>query len=48
MTVSELQQGFHDLTERLYSQEATTWRKTNFAEKYLRSKRHRQPVLSED
>ena len=48
MTVSELQQGFHDLTERLYSQEATAWRKTNFAKKYLRSRRHRPAVLSEN
>jgi radical SAM superfamily enzyme YgiQ (UPF0313 family) len=46
MTVDELRQGFHDLTERLYSPEMTTWRKTNFAEKYLRSRRHRLSVPS--
>jgi len=47
MTVSELRQGFHDLTERLYSKEATAWRKTNFKEKYLRSRRHRAPAFSD-
>ena len=43
MTVSELRLGFHDLAERLYCDELTTWRRTNFADKYLRSRKHRIP-----
>ncbi len=37
MTVSELQDGFRNLGERLYSDELTAWRKSNFKE-YLKAK----------
>ena len=37
MSVSELRDGFRDLGMRLYSDELTTWRKSNF-KKYLKAK----------
>lgn len=48
MAIDELQQGFHDLTERLYSREATTRRRTRFKVNYLRSRRHRPPEFADD
>jgi radical SAM superfamily enzyme YgiQ (UPF0313 family) len=46
MTVNELQQGFHQLTERLYGDDFTAWRRQNFRDKYLRSRKHRVSVQS--
>ena len=40
MTVDELREGFHRLAVHLYSDELTTWRRENFARKYLRAARH--------
>ena len=42
MSVSELRNGFYDLAERLYCDDATAWRRDNFGEKYLRSKKQRE------
>ncbi|MHC4992977.1 MAG: B12-binding domain-containing radical SAM protein, partial [Planctomycetota bacterium] len=36
MTAEQLRLGFHDLASRLYCDEFTTWRKDNFAQRYLR------------
>ena len=47
MTVDELRQGFYRLAERLYGDELTSWRRTNFAEKYLRAKKHRAAAPAE-
>jgi radical SAM superfamily enzyme YgiQ (UPF0313 family) len=41
MTVEELRHGFYDLSERIYSDKQTAWRRQIFKEKYLKSKRHR-------
>ncbi len=41
MSVVELEQGFHDLAGRLYSDEVTSWRRNNFADKYLYSRKHK-------
>jgi len=38
MTVDELRQGFRDLTVRLYSDEATAWRRETFKQKYRRGR----------
>jgi radical SAM superfamily enzyme YgiQ (UPF0313 family) len=44
MTESELVQGFHSLTERLYSAEMTAWRKDRFAKAYRHTRsRHSRP-----
>jgi radical SAM superfamily enzyme YgiQ (UPF0313 family) len=40
MTVDELRNGFLDLMRRLYSDELTKWRRDNFKQKYLRSRKH--------
>jgi radical SAM superfamily enzyme YgiQ (UPF0313 family) len=44
MTVSELEQGFHALVERLYSDEFTSWRRKQFAQNYLYSRKHKTPA----
>ncbi|MHC4126704.1 MAG: B12-binding domain-containing radical SAM protein [Planctomycetota bacterium] len=36
MTAEELRRGFHELASGLYSDAFTTWRKDNFAQRYLR------------
>ena len=41
MTASELQEGFHALVERLYADDFTSWRRHQFAEHYLRARKHR-------
>lgn len=41
MSVSELTDGFHALTGRLYSAEMTAWRKDRFAKAYRYSRSHR-------
>lgn len=41
MTQSELVDGFHALTERLYSAEMTAWRKDRFAKAYRRARSRR-------
>ena len=41
MTVDQLRNGFYDLSERLYSDELTKWRRDNFKQKYLRADKHR-------
>jgi len=41
MTESELVQGFHSLTERLYSAEMSTWRKDRFAKAYRQARSRR-------
>ena len=43
MTVSELEQGFHALAERLYSDDFTSWRRKQFARHYLYSRQHKTP-----
>lgn len=42
MSVSELQQGFHRLAERLYSEDFTRWRRKQFAQYYMYSRQHKQ------
>lgn len=42
MSVSELQQGFHRLAERLYSEDFTQWRRKQFVQHYLYSRHHKQ------
>lgn len=44
MSYSELQQGFHALVERLYSDSFTAWRKQTFADKYLYSRIHKSAL----
>jgi radical SAM superfamily enzyme YgiQ (UPF0313 family) len=41
MTVSELEDGFHSLAQRLYSEEFTRWRRDQFARHYRFSRKHR-------
>ena len=41
MTVEQLRSGFYDLSNRLYSDELTKWRRDNFKQKYLRASKHR-------
>jgi len=41
MSVSELEQGFHALADRLYSDEFTSWRRERFAQKYKYSRKHK-------
>ena len=43
MSPEELRSGFHGLARRLYSEEATQWRRRNFNHKYLR-RRTRQEI----
>ncbi|WP_372896094.1 radical SAM protein [Stieleria sp.] len=42
MSVDELQQGFHELADRLYCEDFTQWRRKQFAKYYLYSRRHKQ------
>lgn len=41
LTVSELEQGFHELADRLYSDDFTSWRRNQFAQKGLYSRKHK-------
>lgn len=43
MSVSELEEGFHALADRLYSDEFTSWRRERFAQKYKYSRKHKLP-----
>jgi len=47
MTADELVNGFHDLVVRLYSDEATAWRRELFKEKYRRATNGRPHVIKE-
>ncbi|QDV40421.1 B12 binding domain protein [Stieleria neptunia] len=42
MSADELQQGFHELAERLYCEDFTQWRRKQFAKHYLYSRRHKR------
>ncbi|WP_182870335.1 B12-binding domain-containing radical SAM protein [Stieleria mannarensis] len=42
MSVEDLRQGFHGLAERLYSEDFTQWRRNQFAQYYLYSRRHKR------
>lgn len=44
MTVSELEEGFHKLVERLYADDFTAWRRDRFAKKYLYSRKHKSAI----
>lgn len=46
MTVEELRAGFRDLAQRLYSEDFTHRRHQQFADQYLRNRRHRTAVAS--
>ena len=46
MTVEELQSGFRDLAERLYSEDATRRRHERFADQFLRARRRSAPPAS--
>ncbi len=42
MTVEELRQGFYSLAERLYSEDFTRWRRAEFAQHYMKVRRHQR------
>ena len=48
MSVSELEQGFHSLVERLYSDDFTAWRRRQFAQHYQYSKKRKTAAVLPD
>ncbi len=46
MSFAELQEGFHALAGRLYSEDFTRWRRAQFAENYLYSRKHKRREFS--